>query len=416
MLVLHAHWSAPRRPEETGRVLFWAEDSNCAQPAMHYGRLSLKPRPKAHPYQTPINTLKGILRQPDAAQDHIMLSLPSTRSGPVPSPRLEHNWTLDWETPAFLAPWIASGLSFSPQEALPLLLDLPMLERRNRGVIAGEDGRYWRIATTLVLEALAAQKTVPVINPGRGGFQARWLAVLDSPRDSQRLAFMEKNMPPVCRAEWRDPNNHQPPRGRGKYPPNNSPSNGGAQNGDATQWGAPNPPTPRGLLTSFLNNLCDSLARQWGAEHIRTTEKRPLAPTEARPGTYEARYEMEHSPRPEAGNGNVRPFPSLENHPAYNWLTALFRGDSTIRGSAAQVQALDSGFRAWIRNLHLAGDATFRITFRLEAPENPVIDASYTGAEHPKRDWQLHYLLQARDDPSLLVPADTGVENHRQRR
>ena len=84
-----------------------------------------------------------------------MLSLPSTRSGPVPSPRLEHNWTLDWETPSFLAPWIINGLWFAPQDAMQILLDLPTLERRNRGMVAGEDARYWWIATTLVLEAIA---------------------------------------------------------------------------------------------------------------------------------------------------------------------------------------------------------------------------------------------------------------------
>ncbi len=327
-----------------------------------------------------------------------MLSLPSTRSGPVPSPRLEYNWILDWETPAFLAPWIITGVWFPMQEAMQLLLDLPTLERRNRGLIAGEDARYWRIATTLVLEALVAQKTVPVINQARSNYQARWLIVLDIPRDAQRLSFMEKNMPPVSRSEWRDPNNQS--RSRGKRPTGKSRPNDGSQSSDELVGAF----TPRGLLTSFLNNLCDSLARQWGAEHIRTAENRATFQTEARPGTYEARYELQNA-RQNPANNNPRPFPSLENHPAYNWLTALFRVDPTIRGSAAQAQALESGFRAWIRNLSLAGDNTFRIAFRLEAPETQVIDASFSGAEHPARDWQLHYLLQARDDPSLFVPA-----------
>lgn len=332
-----------------------------------------------------------------------MLSLPSTRSGPVPSPRLEHYWTLDWETRPFLAPWIVSGVWFPMQEAMQVLLDIPTIERRNRGLIAGEDARYWRIATTLVLEALVAQKTVPVINPARSGFQARWLTVLDSPRDAQRLAFMEKNMPPVSRAEWRDSNNRPNPKGR-RAPARSAP-NGDEQSSNAFSVGSIYPPTPRGLLTSFLNSLCDSLARQWGAEHIRATAPRPVAQTDARPGTYEARYEMQNALQ-NPTNGNPRPFPTLENHPAYHWLAALFRGDSTIRGSAAQAQALDSGFRAWIRNLSLAGDTTFRIAFRLEPPDTQVIDASTSGSEQPVRDWQLHYLLQARDDPSLFIPAD----------
>ncbi len=47
-----------------------------------------------------------------------------------------------------------------------------------------------------------------------------------------------------------------------------------------------------------------------------------------------------------------------------------------------------------MRNLHVAGDAAFRIAFRLQAPALQ------------KEPWQLHYLIQARDDPSLLIPAD----------
>ena len=46
-----------------------------------------------------------------------------------------------------------------------------------------------------------------------------------------------------------------------------------------------------------------------------------------------------------------------------------------------------------MRNLHVAGDTAFRIAFRLQAPALQ------------KEPWQLHYLIQAKDDPSLLIPA-----------
>src|SRR5512133_1881000 len=134
MLVLHAHWIAPRRPQEAGGVLFWAEDSAGQQPTYHHGRLPQKPRLKPHPFQAPIETLKDILRKPSAARDTVFLSLPSSRTGPLPSPQLAHNWTLDRDIPPFLAPYLISGVYFPPQDAFPLLLDLPMIERRSRNL------------------------------------------------------------------------------------------------------------------------------------------------------------------------------------------------------------------------------------------------------------------------------------------
>lgn len=351
MLVLHAHWIAPRKPTGTGGVLIWAEDSSGPQPPIHHGRLPQRPRIKPHPFQASIDSLKAVLHKESAPREVVLLNLPATRTGPLPSPYLQNNWQVDRETPSSLAPFMVSGLYFLPQDALPILLDLPILERRNRNhLVIGEDAKYWRIAVTLVLEAMAAQKVVPVINPGKGGFFARWLPILDSPRDGQRLAFMEKNMPPVCRAETSEDRRSMVT------------------------------PSPRAHLASFLNSLCDALARKWGWNEMRQSSQ----------------------------------WSSLS---AAQWLAALFRDDPTIKGSSAQVQSLESAFRAWIRNLHLAGDNTFRITFRVEPPVQQSIDASINRSK-PLADWRLHFLLQARDDPSLLVPADmvwksaSGVMSH----
>lgn len=338
MLVLHAHWIAPRRPQETGGVLFWAEDSKKPQPAIQHGRLPQKPRSKPHPYQANIDSLKSLLRKGKAEREKVTLNLPATRSGPLPSPRLVHNWRLDRETPAFISPWVIEGLWLLPQDALQLLLDLPAYERKNRNLVLGEDAKYWRIAVTLVLEALAAQKVVPVITQAKKAFHARWQPIFDSPRDAQRLGFMEKNMPPVCRAA-------------------------------ASEDRSLPAPSAKSLLSSFLETLSDALARRWGANEIKRS-------------------------------GN------WENQTASRWISALFRDDPNIRGSVAQIQSLESGYRAWIRNLHLAGDATFRIAFQLEPPGQQTIDASLSRDKAPA-DWELRFLLQARDDPSLLVPAET---------
>jgi hypothetical protein len=129
--------------------------------------------------------------------------------------------------------------------------------------------------------------------------------------------------------------------------------------------GAPAPAealAPRALLDSFLNTLADALAREWGRAE---------------------------APR----------FPGGGGEPAHRWLTALFSANPAVKGSAAQLQHLHRSHRLWLRNLHVAGDAHMRVAFRLAAP-------GQTEADDEVREWTLHFLLQARDDPSLLVPAE----------
>jgi SNF2 family DNA or RNA helicase len=346
----------PQKPEEPGGMLFWAEDSSASQPDWLHGRLPLRPKIKIHPYIASPEQIAGVLRRL-SGQDSVTLRLPSTRTGPVPSPKLAHNWVLDSETKPFLAPWIIKGIWLLPQDALPLLIDLPLLERRNRNIFLADDARYWRIVASVSLEALAAQKVVPVVIHRPMSSIARWQPVLDHPRDAQRLSFLEKSMPPVCLAEI----------------PANTPRD--------------NPPAPvaREILVSFLNATCDSLARQWGWSELRRAN-------------------------------------TQDDQLGQRWLSSLFQADPRIKGTPAQLQSLASGFNAWIRNLHISGDSSFHISFRLQPPapkgtgeieesqSSPLALRSRpdedTGVKNAPDQWKLHYLIQARDDPSLLIPAD----------
>jgi SNF2 family DNA or RNA helicase len=90
---------------------------------------------------------------------------------------------------------------------------------------------------------------------------------------------------------------------------------------------------------------------------------------------------------------------------AEQWLNALWNEDGVVEESSATLAAFYEQYRAWAEPIGIAGDDTFRICFRLDPPQTP--DAE--GIVAPKanaRDWSLRYLLQANDDPSLLVPAD----------
>jgi SNF2 family DNA or RNA helicase len=127
-------------------------------------------------------------------------------------------------------------------------------------------------------------------------------------------------------------------------------------------------PPPRMVLETFLNTLTDALARRWG---------QPRQPAFA------------------VYNGEV----------AQAWLSALFTPTPQVTGSTAQLNHLHQSYRLWLRNLHVAGDKTFRVAFRLEAPVQQQLNDAQKNGTAAAKSWRLHYVLQARDDPSLLVPA-----------
>jgi SNF2 family DNA or RNA helicase len=120
---------------------------------------------------------------------------------------------------------------------------------------------------------------------------------------------------------------------------------------------------PRAILDSFLNYLTDTAVRQWAT-----------------------RQEL---------------FIPSGKEAAAAWLRALFATDPTVQASAGQIHHFASSFRAWERALTVAGDRHYRVALRLEAPTQQQVKQMKKG----EAAWQLHYLLQARDDASLLVPA-----------
>jgi SNF2 family DNA or RNA helicase len=112
-------------------------------------------------------------------------------------------------------------------------------------------------------------------------------------------------------------------------------------------------PAPRALLEDFLEETCDALVREWSSP----------------------------------------PEPLKEpSEPGSRWARALFGHPEPVRLSVAQREDLERSHRLWLRNLRLAGDEHFRVAFRLSAPNRGD-------------RWSLDFALQARDDPSLLVPA-----------
>jgi len=334
MYVLHLHWHPPTRPTETetAGMLCWAESSDGQPP-------KIKPKKGApHPFCAAPELLKPLLA-PLAAEallaekKLVSLLLPTLKSGPQPSPQLQHDWDIvDSEAPT-LTPWLVAGLWLPPVAAFDLLTALAGTENLPPHLVLGAETYYWHSVANLVLETLAQQKLLPVLAQADAQgkiFHARWLPVLDGSQDGPRLARLLEAMPPLCRAETDKPENA---------------------------------PSPRTVLDTFLNTMTDALARQWGATAVPSAVK---------------------------GSDGA--------DTAYNWLASLFNANPRVSGSTAQLSHLNQGHKNWRRNLHVAGDKTFRVAFRLEAPAQQADSAA-------KKNWNLHYLLQARDDPSLLVPA-----------
>jgi SNF2 family DNA or RNA helicase len=82
------------------------------------------------------------------------------------------------------------------------------------------------------------------------------------------------------------------------------------------------------------------------------------------------------------------------------WVHALRAPDGRMSGEPAELARLADQVRQWRRPIELAASAPFRLCLRLEEP------TAETGKNASR--WRVSYLLQAIDDLSLLVPAESA--------
>lgn len=75
------------------------------------------------------------------------------------------------------------------------------------------------------------------------------------------------------------------------------------------------------------------------------------------------------------------------------WLEALTSAAGSIKGSAAELNALADQLSQWQRPIRISTRAPFRLCFRLEEPDDE------------RAPWRVQYLLQGAKDPSLILPA-----------
>jgi SNF2 family DNA or RNA helicase len=246
---------------------------------------------------------------------------------------------------AEIAPWMVSAIPLSTAEAVDLLCRCVDRGTLAQGVIAGNDLAFWATAMRLGGAMVAREQFLPTLEAIEDFYRARWEPVFAG-ADAGRAQRLAKTMPQVCRALT-------------------------LPNADAP------PSTPAlSTLESFIGEVVDYLVRSSSAPK------------------------------------KVSFIESAHDH----WLNALRSLDGVIDSASSEVAKLADQAREWRRPIAVSAAAPFRLCFRLEEPdeESGEAEESMNGSQKKARvpfqpvsyssSWYVRYLLQASDDPSLLVP------------
>jgi SNF2 family DNA or RNA helicase len=276
--------------------------------------------------------------------DTVIGWLPTLDNRPVASSPLISN-PPDFPMQATLAPWQITALGLPAGLELEVLCACMGKEILAPGVIVGKDLRFWVTAMRFAGSLVAKQYFLPGMDEVNGAYYARWKPVLSGSVISVP-AKLAQSMPQVCRALTRE---------------------------------AASPPTTpaAAVLAVFINKMVDQL--------IRCT---PAAPPEAVKPLRGRRPKLQKETK----------FDSLHDQ----WLFALQSPDGAMQGNAAELAQLAAQIGSWQRPISVTTTTPFRLCFRLEEPDEGAQDdfQPSPGSEW----WYVRYLLQAVDDPSLLIP------------
>ena len=332
----------------------WGEDSALpAQAPRRRGRRPAKPRPRTHPFACPTADLTGALAalgvslDPDAlCERELQLMLPSFEHGPAHSPQLPRG---DEErrpgSPALLDPWVAPSVGLAPMAALRLLLSLPA------GGEAADSQAHTAIAIGDSLRFLAEAGKLALELVARG-------------RLLPGLARREEGWVARWRAMPADPEDVErvgmlvaamPPLVRAEI--------SRLDQGNAAE----------AVVGDVLAAVVDACARSLLADGL--TGRRPRRGSTRRPPAVDA------------------------------WVAALTDADPVIDADDRELAVLVEEIDEWREaGEHYAEHRMFRTCFRLCEPDESGERSDGEGV--PADPWRVEFLLQAKDDPSVLVPAE----------
>ena len=373
MIVLHALWSRDLH------VCVWGEQSSLpARAGRRPGRPRNEPEPRAHPFACrgsilldALGSLGPAAAVEDATVGKLALRLPSTQLGPQASPHLLRVVDDDQSPDQFLRlePWEVDAVRLPPAAAIGLLLGLP--SNPPVGVAVGESIRYLAEACKLTLGLVACGRLRPALERRGERWVALWLPVTDDAADDARIKLLIGSMPPLLRAEL-------------------GPWEGGSR--------------PDVVLRAFLAAAVDACARellQGRLEGIADSEP-------AVAGVFEA------------------------------WLRALVADDPTVDGDPPELARLAEQLEQWwAAGRAYTAQRMFRTCFRLvppghdDEPERGDVCARGGEEAEPREAapaaedeplalarldpgtghvvdpdiWRVEFLLQHKEDPSVLVEA-----------
>lgn len=312
MFVLHATWlPADSTLVAGGDLAIWGENAAAAPPPRRGRRPKVARHPWAASAEALAELLHGLPGRAAGTPTPLLVSLPTRRGQPLPSPELLMEGDDGAAGELTLASWQVDGALLPAEPALRWLTHLPERDLPP-GLALGADLRFWRLAARFQLSLLARQRFTPTLlaAPASNGkarrgqampaYRAVWQPWLDDPADQARLHQLAAAMPPACRAVQR-------------------------AEAPTALLGA------QGALTSFLYTATDASVRQWTAPARKLT----VSP-------------------------NVRP--------ELRWRNALLRGDAQLEDSERNLGPLAQQVQEWLAQLQTEG-GVFRLCFRLEAPE-----------------------------------------------
>lgn len=339
--------------DEHGRTHLWAEDSS--RPPQHPpspGRPPKAPEPRDHPFAATHETLRetcGELNLPSGTfeLDDVTLLLPSGRFGPEASPQLVRDEEPDGPVDQ-VSPWTIPTLVCLPTARTDVLRTLA---EGDVGIVAGETVRYWNTVASLANELASSGRVVPHLAVDDAQPQSVWRALPSTSEDFSRLRSLRESMPPLARARVTD------------------------EVVDSLDqvgvWEAANVADARDVLVSALDAFVDGIARD------------QLTTSDVCPGT-------------EDGNTRDR------------WLASLGRADGCFEADSGELATLREHIDEWTQSLETRSQDGVRLCFRLWPPKPDVPDGDTDELVAVSPDgWKLEFLLQAADDPSLLVEAST---------
>lgn len=332
------------------QLLLWGETP--VEPKALPARRREQNRPQPLPYDTGTKELSAALGEAglglkaDKSHTRAMIAwLPTLGNKPIASSPLIAE-PPDSRTKTILAPWIVTALGLSSEQAIELLCACVDRQTLTPGVIVGKDLAFWTTAMRLAGALIARQQFLPGLSKNGGTYRACWKPVFAGD-DSALLAKLAKAMPHVCRA----------------------------LTGDAVS--PPEIPS-MSVLSGFIGEMVDQLVRSSiAAAGVR------LKPAPA----------SKHRRRK-----NAAAFDSIHDQ----WLYALRSPDGVMEGDPAELAQFASQVREWQQPISVISATPFRLCFRLEEPDGDGDDTRRGG----QNAWFVRYLLQASDDPSLIIPAE----------